>query len=172
MSDLLDADEGPLRSSLRIVDLTEGVWPDVVSVFLGAMPPEDRQAFGAGPSLVMELASGKLGRFQGLYDPGRASLLGMIGGWALDYEAEIHLIYVRKSDRGRGFGRLLMASFLKSLDESGVRSSYLEVRESNQAARFLYYSMGFKLQGTRKNYYQDPPEDGIVMVREIVRDDR
>lgn len=167
MSELYVQDSGDVRSAVRCVDLTEGVWPDVVLKFIETMPEEDRKAFGAGPSLVMELAAGKLGRFEGLYDPSRASLVGMIGGWALDQEAEIHLIYVRSSDRRRGFGRMLMDSFLRGLDGSGVRSSYLEVRQSNQAARFLYYSMGFKLQGVRKNYYQNPSEDGLVMVREV-----
>lgn len=170
MPESFRTDENRALSTVRCVDLTEGLWPEIVTKFLESMPTEDRRAFGAGPSLVMELASGKLGRFHGLYDPGRATLVGMIGGWALDYEAEIHLIYVRSDDRRRGYGRLLMASFLRTLDESGVRSSYLEVRESNRAARFLYYSMGFTLQGVRKNYYQDPSEDGLVMVREVARD--
>ncbi|MDA8112451.1 MAG: GNAT family N-acetyltransferase [Nitrospiraceae bacterium] len=157
-------------SGLRSVDLTTGLWPEVVGKFIETMPFEDRQAFGAGPSLVMELASGRLGRFEGLYDPGRAALLGMVGGWVLDYEAEIHLLYIRSSDRRRGFGRKLLSSFLENLDAAGVRASYLEVRESNRIARFLYYSLGFKLQGVRKNYYQNPTEDGLVMVREVTGD--
>jgi len=170
MLDFSMEDGDNVRSGMRCVDLTQGVWPEVILKFIESMPEEDRKAFGAGPSLVMELASGRLGRFEGLYDPSRAALVGMIGGWALDHEAEIHLIYVRTSDRRRGFGRMLLSSFLKGLDESGVRSSYLEVRQSNQAARFLYYSMGFKLQGVRKNYYQNPSEDGLVMVREVMAD--
>jgi len=167
VSETFYEDSGKVLSDVRCVDLTQGQWPEVVLKFLETMPEEDRKAFGAGPSLVMELAAGKLGRFEGLYDPGRATLVGMVGGWALDYEAEIHLLYVRACDRRRGYGRRLLASFLKGLDTSGVRSSYLEVRKSNQAARFLYYSMGFKLQGVRGNYYQNPCEDGLVMVREL-----
>lgn len=153
-------------SGLRSVDLTQGLWPDVVCRFLETMPEEDRRAFGAGPALVMEFASGRLGRFEGIYDPGRARLLGMIGGWALDYEAEIHLLYVNSNDRGTGVGRLLLANFLEGLDRTGVRSTYLEVRQSNSIARHLYGSTGFILQGLRKNYYENPVEDGIVMVRE------
>ena len=159
--------ENQASSGLRSVDLTSGLWPEVVGKFIETMPIEDRQAFGAGPSLVMELASGRLGRFEGLYDPGRAALVGMVVGWVLDYEAEIHLLYIRSLDRRRGFGRKLLASFLGNLDAAGVRAAYLEVRESNKIARFLYYSLGFKLQGIRKNYYQNPNEDGLVMVREV-----
>jgi ribosomal-protein-alanine N-acetyltransferase len=163
--------ESQPSSALRSVDLTAGLWPEVVGKFIETMPFEDRQAFGAGPSLVMELASGRLGRFEGLYDPGRAALLGMVGGWVLDYEAEIHLLYIRSCDRRRGFGRKLLSSFLGNLDASGVRAAYLEVRESNRVARFLYYSLGFRLQGVRKNYYQNPTEDGLVMVREVLSGD-
>lgn len=167
MSEAVPENPAAPLSDLRSVDLTTGLWPEVVRSFIDRMPEEDRQAFGAGPSLVMEMASGKLGRFEGLYDPGQASLVGMVGGWVLEHEAEIHLFYIRSSDRRKGFGRRLMASYLASLDADGVRSAYLEVRESNKGARFLYYSMGFKLQGVRKDYYQNPTEDGLVMVREV-----
>ena len=162
-----------LSSSLsppRIVDLTTGVWPSVVEKFLREMPSDDRQSFGAGPALVAEFASGRLGRFSGIVDPVKAALVGIVGGWVLDSEAEIHLLYVRQEDRRRGLGRKLLASYLSDLDRQGVAASYLEVRESNRAARFLYYSLGFTVEGVRKGYYQNPKEDGVVMVRKHVRD--
>ncbi len=160
------SEESPaFLSSPRIVDLTTGVWPQVVERFLLEMPLEDRQAFGAGPALVAEFASGRLGRFSGILDPGKAALVGIVGGWVLDAEAEIHLLYIRKEDRRRGFGRRLLSSYLSDLDRGGVTASYLEVRESNRPARFLYYSLGFTLEGVRKGYYQNPKEDGVVMVR-------
>ena len=40
---------------------------------------------------------------------------------------------------------------------------FLEVRESNSAARRLYEQLGFEVAGTRPGYYEDPPETGIVM---------
>jgi ribosomal-protein-alanine N-acetyltransferase len=40
---------------------------------------------------------------------------------------------------------------------------FLEVRESNQAARIFYKSMGFQEVGIRKEYYQAPLEAAIVM---------
>ena len=40
---------------------------------------------------------------------------------------------------------------------------YLEVRESNQAARNLYKSMGFQEVNIRPEYYQFPLEAAIVM---------
>ena len=154
----------------RIVDLTTGLWPAMVEKFLLDMPSDDRQSFGAGPALVAEFAAGRLGRFSGIVDPAKAALVGIVGGWVLDSEAEIHLLYVRQEDRRRGLGRMLLSSYLSDLDLQGVAASYLEVRESNRAARFLYYSLGFTLEGVRKGYYQNPREDGVVMVRRPLRE--
>ncbi|MGZ7144902.1 GNAT family N-acetyltransferase, partial [Streptococcus pyogenes] len=43
---------------------------------------------------------------------------------------------------------------------------FLEVRESNKAARGLYEKFGFKKVGLRKKYYQNPVEDAVLMARE------
>jgi ribosomal-protein-alanine N-acetyltransferase len=40
---------------------------------------------------------------------------------------------------------------------------FLEVRESNLAARRLYDALGFQSVGARPGYYENPPETGIVM---------
>ncbi len=40
---------------------------------------------------------------------------------------------------------------------------FLEVRESNIAARNLYKRLGFLEAGRRRDYYPAPPEDAIVM---------
>jgi ribosomal protein S18 acetylase RimI-like enzyme len=40
---------------------------------------------------------------------------------------------------------------------------FLEVRESNAAARRLYQQLGFEEVGARPGYYENPPEAGIVM---------
>lgn len=77
------------------------------------------------------------------------------------YEGEFELlnIAVAPSHRGRGHARALLA-------EMPVGRLFLEVRESNQAARALYESVGFRVTGKRKGYYAGPPEDGIVMESE------
>ena len=40
---------------------------------------------------------------------------------------------------------------------------FLEVRQSNIAARRLYEGLGFQAVGERPAYYDNPPETGIVM---------
>jgi [ribosomal protein S18]-alanine N-acetyltransferase len=62
------------------------------------------------------------------------------------------------------FRRLHIASELIQAELSrspGVH--FLEVRQSNAAARRLYEGLGFQAVGERPAYYDDPPETGIVM---------
>jgi polysaccharide biosynthesis protein PslH len=62
------------------------------------------------------------------------------------------------------FRRLHIASELLEAELSrcpGVH--FLEVRQSNAAARRLYEGLGFQAVGERPAYYDDPPETGIVM---------
>ena len=42
---------------------------------------------------------------------------------------------------------------------------FLEVRSRNVPAIKLYTAYGFKEIGIRKNYYKDPQDDAIVMLR-------
>jgi ribosomal-protein-alanine N-acetyltransferase len=49
----------------------------------------------------------------------------------------------------------------------GALNMYLEVRESNDAARRLYASRGFLEIGRRRGYYRRPAEDAIVLRLEL-----
>ena len=53
-----------------------------------------------------------------------------------------------------------MVSFSKT---RGVRAIALEVRESNEGARKLYESYGFRQEAVRKGYYHSPQEDAVIM---------
>lgn len=72
-------------------------------------------------------------------------------------EREILQLGVLPVYRGQGLARELLLSL-----PSG-EPYFLEVRESNQAARKLYESVGFVEVGRRPNYYQNPKEDAILM---------
>ena len=43
----------------------------------------------------------------------------------------------------------------------------LEVRESNFGARSMYASRGFEEVGRRRDYYDDPREDALVLRSDI-----
>ncbi len=49
-----------------------------------------------------------------------------------------------------------------------AQSIFLEVRESNQAARSLYLKCAFVESGHRKSYYQNPPETAILYKLDLV----
>jgi ribosomal-protein-alanine N-acetyltransferase len=47
-----------------------------------------------------------------------------------------------------------------------VTRALLEVRAGNSSAQALYTECGFVPLGRREQYYNDPPEDALVLVRE------
>ena len=72
-------------------------------------------------------------------------------------------LVVVEGDRRRGLGSRLLSEFLDCVRARGATEVYLEVRESNLAARKLYEKWGFVEAGRRKAYYQDPPEDALLL---------
>jgi ribosomal-protein-alanine acetyltransferase len=82
-------------------------------------------------------------------------------------EAELRNMAVDPAHQRQGVGRELLAEAQRLLREQGVRHIYLEVRTSNIAAQQLYYSAGFGLRSRRKDYYNNPREDGLVLALEL-----
>jgi ribosomal-protein-alanine N-acetyltransferase len=99
-------------------------------------------------------------------DGGRR-LAGYVVAHNASDEGEIADRAVAPQSRRRGLGRALIDRMLAELAELGVRSLYLEVRESNHAARTLYDSRGFRLIGRRRGYYRHPVEDALLLTKEI-----
>nr|MBQ4320054.1 ribosomal protein S18-alanine N-acetyltransferase [Clostridia bacterium] len=78
-------------------------------------------------------------------------------------EGEVLNVAASPSCRRMGVGRLLMTSAADMLASDGVREIFLEVRESNSAARSLYASLGYEAVGVRRCYYRCPIEDAVLM---------
>ena len=78
-------------------------------------------------------------------------------------EGEILNLAVLPGHRRQGLGRRLLEQGLALLVGRGVREAYLEVRESNLAARDLYLGFGFRPVGMRPHYYRNPAEDALVL---------
>ena len=89
------------------------------------------------------------------------ALIGFLAIQDLAGELEITQLAVKKAYQGQGLANQLMG-FLADRPER----IFLEVRASNQVARALYEKHGFQPVGQRKNYYQNPVEDAILMARE------
>ncbi len=85
---------------------------------------------------------------------------GFLAGQAVaPDEREVLNLAVAPRFRSRGIGRALVHTFLEGLHGT----AYLEVRESNRAARKFYNSLGFQEFTTRPGYYESPQEAAIVM---------
>src|SRR3954462_7058205 len=93
-----------------------------------------------------------------------ASVVGFIVGRQLDNEWEIENIAVTGAARRHGLGSRLVGELLDIVKSHGGDTVFLEVRESNRAARSLYEKWGFLEVGRRKMYYQNPPEDALLLI--------
>jgi ribosomal-protein-alanine N-acetyltransferase len=82
-------------------------------------------------------------------------------------EAELRNLAVEPAHQRQGVARSLVRMGIRKLQESGGRRIFLEVRASNHPALALYASLGFRLHSTRKDYYQDPVEDALLMELDI-----
>ena len=82
---------------------------------------------------------------------------------------ETHLLNlsIRADLQGQGLGRQLLQWGLCQSRMAGMQGMLLEVRPSNEAARHLYDTEGFRLIGTRKNYYpaKTGREDALVLFK-------
>src|SRR5438270_5810469 len=84
-------------------------------------------------------------------------------GRPLGAEWELDNIVVHPEARRRGLAAHLMQVLLIRAREQGANAVFLEVRESNAAARSLYNKLGFAKVGRRKGYYCDPVEDALTL---------
>jgi [ribosomal protein S18]-alanine N-acetyltransferase len=89
-------------------------------------------------------------------------LQAFLVGRVLNTEWEIENVVVTNSRRGQGLGKQLLDEFLEVSQKEGARTIFLEVRESNLAARRLYEKCGFVENGRRQRYYKEPEEDAIL----------
>jgi [ribosomal protein S18]-alanine N-acetyltransferase len=87
---------------------------------------------------------------------------GFLISRAIGAEWEIENIVVAGQARRIGLAARLMGKFLDQARAGKAKSVFLEVRESNRAARALYEKSGFVENGRRRLYYASPPEDAVL----------
>lgn len=78
-------------------------------------------------------------------------------------EGEIARIAVDEIYRRQGVASRMLREVEYLCEYNGVNKLLLDVRESNESAGRFYEKHGFVRDGIRKNFYSDPPEDGILM---------
>ncbi len=91
-----------------------------------------------------------------------SGLEGFVIARVVDREWEIENIAIAGPARGRGLGTRLLGELLDLARARGADAVFLEVRESNRAARALYEKWAFLEGGRRPGYYKDPEEDAIL----------
>ena len=101
-----------------------------------------------------------------LWEGGRC-IFAYGGYWFIKSDIHITNIAVAPDYQGIGAGRMMMNALLEHARHQGAERVTLEVRQSNEPAKTLYRTMGFKILGVRPNYYQDNNEDAVIMYKVI-----
>ena len=90
-------------------------------------------------------------------------IAGYIGMYLSFDEASITNVAVSPEFRKKGCGAALVTTAKEAAKEAGAEMIFLEVRVSNEPAISLYRRNGFEDLGIRKNFYEHPVEDAIIM---------
>lgn len=119
-------------------------------------------------ALRRELAPGGVGRVYVLSIEGR--VVAFCASWVVVGEWHINSLAVATDVRRQGHARRLLASVGLQLVREGVSAATLEVRRGNTAALALYRSLGFVVEGERRDYYEAPREDALVLWHHTLAD--
>jgi len=92
---------------------------------------------------------------------GYASLYIVVG------EVQIGNFAVAPGYRQRGVAKKMMFEIIKIAGDHKCNSIFLEVRESNRPAQVLYESFGFKRSRRKIDYYANPRESAVLMVKDL-----
>ena len=95
------------------------------------------------------------------------TILGYAGLLVVLDEGYITNVAVRPEYRRQGIAGELLTVFRRFAEGNSLAFLTLEVRESNAPARALYSKYGYKEIGVRKNYYDHPNENAIIMTLEF-----
>lgn len=90
-------------------------------------------------------------------------LIGYCGLLRSFDEADITNVAVASGWRGKGVGSAMLTELLAQGAQLGIARFTLEVRAGNAAAIHLYEKLGFVSAGIRRNFYDLPKEDAVIM---------
>ena len=95
------------------------------------------------------------------------TLIGYAGLQVVLDEGYITIVAVRPDCLRRGVAGKLLDVFERFAEGNHLAFLSLEVRASNYAAIALYGQHGYRGVGRRRNYYEHPTEDAVIMTREF-----
>ena len=91
--------------------------------------------------------------------------VGYVGISAVLDEGYITNVAVSQSYRKKGIGTALLNRVFSFARDNNLSFVSLEVRESNREAISLYTAFGFKQEGKRKDFYDKPKEDALILTK-------
>jgi len=94
-------------------------------------------------------------------------ICGYVLFWLLPGSIDVHNLATAPAFRRLGIARMLMRQVVAAAGAQCASRVTLEVRQSNEAAKKLYASLGFVQTGLRKGYYSDDGEDAFTMSLEL-----
>jgi len=94
-------------------------------------------------------------------------IIGYLCAYLIFEELQLASVAVKEGFRRQGIARRLILEMMRHGRGVGAKEIWLDVRESNEAARRLYEELGFKEVYRRKNYYRKPKEDALVLFRSV-----
>ncbi len=150
-----------LKKKVRIVPMTSAHLDEVADL--------ERICFSTpwSRNMLAEELDNACSAFLVALDPEDGSVVGYAGLLVIADEGYITNVAVRPESRRGGVAGQLLDVFLNFAAANKLAFLTLEVRESNYAAIALYGSRGFRGAGRRRNYYEHPKEDAIIMTREF-----
>ena len=97
-------------------------------------------------------------------DDEQSGVIGCCGVRSIVGEGDITNVVVHPDFRQKGVAyKMLMQLLLRGEQDFGIKEFTLEVRYSNIGAIHLYEKLGFVSEGIRKNFYEEPVEDALIM---------
>lgn len=113
-------------------------------------------------AIQWELANTDVARLYVATSP-HGAVLAYCACWLIFDELHINSLAVDEPLRRRGIARHVLRTVFRDAVGEGARAATLEVRRSNEAARRLYTSLGFVVEAVRRDYYQLPREDALIL---------
>ena len=99
---------------------------------------------------------------------GGGSVLGYAGSQTVFEDADVLNVCTAPAARRRGIAEALMTELERRLRQKGAEKITLEVRASNLPAIRLYEKLGYARVGLRRNYYERPREDALILQKSLV----
>ena len=121
-------------------------------------------------NMLAEELENQCAAFLTALDPQTGKVVGYAGLLVAADEGYITNVAVFPEYRRRGVAGQLLKVFCDFAAGRHLAFLTLEVRASNYDAIALYGARGFRGVGRRKNYYEHPKEDAIIMTREFNTD--